>query len=364
MDALIKFRMLFDSLSGTEQQSFVNNLIQSCGMDLIKNALFSHFAEKIISHKSYNQNHLESINQIVSKIIHERIPNTTEDEDEDIDLSIATVLDDLSPPLLSNIGSFLPSNEYNNFQISNRRVYIGANSPFSLQKLFLMAKKEDYWLSHFKSLSANRLRQLQSLRVQMERFNELINPICNYSHFSNLRQLHLTQCNSDELLLAFLKQNCINLQNIESLLLYDVGKEVYGIGDDTQIDGKLFLKFLSKFINLKQLDHIGHFVISDGWNDEGIPYFPQLKAISVDETDDLMTALIDKHYKQIESFESEAGLGTHDLPNLKELVNTLNTGLSFPSDKVGDGVITTFDKSAGKGLFDEIIERTTTFGIY
>ena len=319
MDSLIKFAMLFDSLNQTEKQSFVNNIIQLCGMDFIKKVLFGHFSHKILSHRYYDQNHLKLMNETVSEIIHAREPNTiaTNDGDEDIDVSNSMLLDDLTPPLLSNIASFLQCNEYNNFQSLNRRVYIGANSPFSLQKLSLITKRTNYW----ESLWTDKLKQLTSLELTMSDFNHFINPIFMDSQFLNLKELRLSGCYTDQSMQSFLTQNCIDLEQIQRLHLDNVGDEEYDdeqdeIIRDLPIDGKLFLKFLAKFKNLIQLDQTQLFVVNDNFNEEDIPCFPQLERVKVCwEEDNVLWNIVSKHSMQIKSF---SGYEIY-APHLREL---------------------------------------------
>ena len=248
MDKLIEFTMLFDTLNDEEHPLFVNQLIKSCGMNLLKNALFAYFSERILSHKKYNQNNVIAMNQIVSNIIHSRDSNTANDadkfendhDDEDVDIDIEVSkeinLDDLAYPLVSKIASFLPTHSFIMFQRANRRVYKGTNTPFSMQEFSFFDKPRNmgtYWESELgQSLTADKLQRLHAFDVGIDDFNEQIYPICNQFTFLNLQKLTLRFCDSDEVITTFLKQNCIDLAKIEALRLEDFGDD-----RDSHIDG-------------------------------------------------------------------------------------------------------------------------------
>ena len=321
MDSLIKFTMLFDTLSETEKHLFNTNFIKCCGINFIKTVLFTHFSTKILSKKAYEQNDLKSINNIVSEIIHSRKPfvaNDVDTENEDVNKPDSISLDDLAAPLISNIASFLPCQDYTHTQKVNRRIYIGTNTPHSLQKLSLIEKRTNYWRLQGQSLLPNKFMQLKSLEIKMGHFNQFINPMCNHAHFLNLEKL-TTTCSTDAEMTLFLTQNCIDFSKIEYLHVKDIG-DCDENDELTFIDGKLFLKFVSKFKNLKQLDQTDQFLVDDTLFDpeQDIPFLSKLRAISiVDEEDSIWPSFIHKHSKQIESF---SGCGTEfHLPKLKEL---------------------------------------------
>ena len=122
--------MLFDSLNTSEQELFVNTILKSVGIDVIKTALFKYFSNKILQFKPYNENHIKTINQTLSHIIHARDSDHSDDNE-----SIQFKLDELSPPLISNIASFLNQQEYTKFQKVNRKIFIGCRNPYSLTEL-------------------------------------------------------------------------------------------------------------------------------------------------------------------------------------------------------------------------------------
>eukprot|EP01084_Bolivina_argentea_P076604 138843_1 len=321
MDSLIKFRMLFDSLNSWEELLFMDKIIKSCGTELIKAAIFNHFAQKIIQFKPYNNNHIQTLNETLSDIIRSRKkPDKNENK-------IELKLDELPAPLISNISSYLMQTEYNKLQIANRKIFIGCNSPFSLNKIDLVRRNELTTI-----INPTVFTSITSLKITLPHFNKYINPNSNNFQFRNLKELILYRAETEDLE-DFLNQKCINLANINHLTLADFGSYDYEISVEdppkTVLDTATFLIFLSAFSNMQTLtfETSNTFFLDSEWDTQHIPFFPKLKAISCTEffnggpeLNDVYCALINKHSKQIESLNwSYSGYDEiNKLINLKE----------------------------------------------
>ena len=187
MNDLIKFELSFDKLNKKEKQLFFNKIISLYGYDLIKDALFSHFSQKIISHQSYDENQVKLIKETASNIINDRPPS------EDTENCIKYNLDVTVPDLLGHIASFLPVNDYNILQKLNRKCYIGVNNAFKMKRLSLINKNNLYWDSFAGSLSFHKIQNIVELEITLFRFNTFLNPKFTSNQLSRLKILKLYQ---------------------------------------------------------------------------------------------------------------------------------------------------------------------------
>ena len=76
MECLIKFQLLFNSLSISEQEVFIDSIAKQLGTKMIMSALFNHFKSYIQSNKAstmqYGIKHTIMMNDVSSDIIHQR----------------------------------------------------------------------------------------------------------------------------------------------------------------------------------------------------------------------------------------------------------------------------------------------------
>ena len=305
MEQLIKFQMLFDSLNQTEQKIFILKIINLCGMNLIKTALFTYFARKIVLNQPYNVNNVNTINKALSDIIHARseksietIAHQDEDEDDDILPSSTPIIfkfDEIPAPLISNIASFLERYDYLELQQANRRVYIGCNSPFSVTASPHLHPDEVPGEELTTALS--KYITLSSLDLNMEYYEEYDDySTFNLAQFPHLRKLKLSRCTNGDLLETFIEQNDYNLPNIQELHLHLFGKH------GQSIPNEIFCSFLSIFPNLQRFKQSGGFYVAYHGMKSNTPSLPALEAMSIRKCDSpLLNAIITKYNKQIKS---------------------------------------------------------------
>eukprot|EP01084_Bolivina_argentea_P057559 105170_1 len=180
MEALIKFRLLAAQLNEEEMPIFLTKLIKTPYIyQLIISSIFNHFAGHIIKSKPFNCNQINDITNIISQLIESRIykPNIIDIDDEPLALTqqpnaIPTIkMDHFAPELLSVISSFLPQKDYISFQISNRKILIGCNSPCSLQTYYCPCYRNPTTININKCSSMKHLSIDTSSNTKRDRLN-------------------------------------------------------------------------------------------------------------------------------------------------------------------------------------------------
>ena len=91
-------------------------------------------------------------------------------------------LDEISPPLISNIASFLNQKEYPEFERVNRKIFIGCHSPYSLTEIvanpWIMKRfnEKQYKIE----IPLYKIEPATSLAIAMDTFNDTIVKHCKY----------------------------------------------------------------------------------------------------------------------------------------------------------------------------------------
>eukprot|EP01084_Bolivina_argentea_P081344 147307_1 len=113
VEKAIQFRHLSSQLTLTERQQFLKQL----PIDIVNTALFQYFI------KSSNNQHIDSTNHLLTKIIRSRKkkPSTI--------TTLNVKLDKLPKQLICVISSFLQQYDYINFSKLNRFIFLGCNTP-------------------------------------------------------------------------------------------------------------------------------------------------------------------------------------------------------------------------------------------
>eukprot|EP01084_Bolivina_argentea_P087466 157977_1 len=161
METLIKFRLLIDQLTIKESNKFFNQLIQLSNVkNLIITSLFSYLSQSILKRKQSNQNPLQNINKLLLDIIDARNKHSNNNQKSNQNKSRTLIkFDEFPSQLISIISSFLSLDNYINLQHVSRRIYIGCNSPLSLQRLHLPTLNNTTFniskYSNIKELSCN-----------------------------------------------------------------------------------------------------------------------------------------------------------------------------------------------------------------
>ena len=133
MEKLIKFRMLSDSLSINEFESFTTRLVnQFDKRSIILTSLFHLFRAQ--NEKGEINSDLTTTISIISNIIQSRNSKRLKEIESKQELTKFT-LHNLPSALIGECASFLPFNQYQVFQKTSRAIFIGCNNPISLQRI-------------------------------------------------------------------------------------------------------------------------------------------------------------------------------------------------------------------------------------
>ena len=143
---LITFRQSLASIDENEFDQFLDKVVQQYGRDLLRTALFMRFSscQHKTNQSTTDEETLRGLLDIVNDII------TTRDESADSDVDRKEALEEkesvpilsLSESLIGGIGSFLDQRSNYSFGSSCRYIYIGLNSPNTLQELDLLGVEE------------------------------------------------------------------------------------------------------------------------------------------------------------------------------------------------------------------------------
>ena len=353
--------MMYNKLSKIERQLFLLKVIALCGADVIKDALFKYFSEKILTFQTYERNHLTIINEAILEVIHSR------DEIEQIDQS-HNKLDKISPPLISKIASYLSEADYTSFEQVNRNIYIGTHSPYSLTT-------RDTTLKNYPRVPAAKFQPVTKLKTTLEYLNENILQYCNHESLPNIETLQLHDVYPDEIRLNLLP---MNLRSVRHLEINNIGKDndYYDRNWESVIrlppspvETKELAQFLSSFPNICELSFKGgcKIIVNDD-DDRKFPSLPNLTRFNFEvqhhyeylEYQEGIHAFLDKLFhsngSSIQSIDIHAGhtifgLMPYDLPNLKELRIELNHNDSRDGD--------TFDREA----YNQLLKNATDLEI-
>ena len=256
MDSLIQSQILFDSLDTNERRVYVNKVIERCAPDIINEALFMYFSKKILSFQPYDSNHINLMNESLTDIIYSR--DTIEES-----ASSYSKLDEISPPLISKIASFLNEMDYIHFSQTNRKIYIGCHSPYSLTSI-------DFINNNYPRLSPQKLVCLASLKTTAKYFNNNILPYLTTSHSANVTNLEIEGLRPESLI-KFMQQRFMNLANLSHLTLTDF----YGR------EPAMFNEFISGCSNLQSIHFKGKFSLNEDQY-KMIPELPNLIELEID----------------------------------------------------------------------------------
>ena len=305
MEKLIKFRLLSDSLSDDEFESFTTQLFNTFNKrTIILRSLVYLFHAQInkqdqqqtnqqinslnehTKHKQIQQNQdlITTIN-IISKIIQSRTNSyhtnkysshhhnsasiSTEHEQKTGALSTVCTRNssllsfgDLPTELIGNCASYLTFYEYQKFQRISRQIFIGCNNPIPIQyidrQIFTKCIRSQQYskLSKFTKISYLELNVRESKQLQNN----------HALKWNNLRTLSLFQCDS-VYIKDFLDTNeSIQLSQIEVLKLHNFYKRYRRISN-IEDHLKLFKRLLMEVKNLKFLELNG-LSVTDRFNND------------------------------------------------------------------------------------------------
>eukprot|EP01084_Bolivina_argentea_P306968 530534_1 len=305
MEQLIQFRLHASHLQVDESTLLIQNIIQSFGNDKIISFIFNHFLYKYTHSENNEINDLQNIINMTTDIIEARKKKKKKVKNEQNDIVIdsnhndnrSTKIDTLPPEMIRECASFLPAENYCNFAVSNRIIYIACNSPCSLVNLKIYNKRS--FMRYQQSLTLTSLPLLKSLEVNPFIFNQHIDPRrLTANSFQNVTSLTLNHIYDGDhsKVETFVNSIYINLENIEILCCYNLGKKFHLY----EFDG--FCSLLARCVNVTLLS-VGHVHLTDMTADTVIKSLPHLQMISEygnnSNTNNLRDILINNYQNQL-----------------------------------------------------------------
>ena len=273
MEKLIKFRLLASKLSDDEFSIFKKRWISLLDRELIESMIFHYFKSDNNSNNNKPHYALNGIQKLVTDIIKSRNKNkkTTmnqinyqqqEKSKESMTCNRCKSLTDLPYQLIGEINSHLFFKDYNNFQKTNRYIYISCNSPSCTLQYY---EHMDY--SKYLTYNLQKYSLIKTLTTKMESFLPYIKSIKNHKKWKDLEQIRIyCQYTTQQDIERFMNIDCISFNKIKSLRI-----GCFGYNGSKEDNYKLFIKFLSCFKNITSLSlthmNIGDYNTYNTWVD-------------------------------------------------------------------------------------------------
>eukprot|EP01083_Nonionella_stella_P082652 228168_1 len=232
---VIRFRVFTNKLNDTEFNDFMVAFVQKCGRNVITTSLFAMFLSN--EHDSTKQTLNESVS-IIKQIIETRKSKPI--------IPHQTAMQSLPSALIGNLASYLDCTDHIAFSKVNRMIYIGCNSPNTLQRLRLL-KRDDY-----STINVAKYSQLKSLSVKLKAFDSFVLPSNGATVFNRLQRLLLDGDKQSDVSISHL--NTLNVNNIKHLVCQNLGDES---NDEISVSCNAFTDLLSKFQNIERLSLSG-----------------------------------------------------------------------------------------------------------
>eukprot|EP01083_Nonionella_stella_P187309 687939_1 len=226
----IQFRHLLSQLTDEERISFLSVMLND-HVDVIISGLFFHFIQ------SNDSEVLNDVNNSVSNIIQQR------KEKPKLECATNIKLDQFPRDIIGYTASFLNQWDYIHFSVSmrNRSIYLGCNTPNSLQELELRnARSVDY--SHIR---LNAFPSTITLAIDPIKANDL--ELFGEPVFPKVNTLRLNAHGGSSWVQDFLDMNIVNYDTVTRLECHEFGSE----GPEMELD--VLLNLLKQFPNLKHL---------------------------------------------------------------------------------------------------------------
>eukprot|EP01083_Nonionella_stella_P090395 252551_1 len=230
LNQAIEFQHLISQLTDLERIQFLSTLIHS-HVDTVLSSLFQHLVNP-------NQiNKVNEFNQSISAIIQSR-------KEKPKPLCMRNIkLQQFPRAIIGYTASFLNQWDYIHFSVSmrNRSIYLGCNTPNSLQELELRnARSVDY--SHIR---LNAFPSTITLGIDPIKANDL--ELFGEPVFPKVNTLRLNAHGGSSWVQDFLDMNIVNYDTVTRLECHEFGSE----GPEMELD--VLLNLLKQFPNLKHL---------------------------------------------------------------------------------------------------------------
>eukprot|EP01083_Nonionella_stella_P154946 499871_1 len=239
LNKAIQFQHLFSQLTHKERTQFLSQLIGS-HLAIILTSLFRHLSNP-------NQiNEVTEFNELLSDIIQSRKKKPS---------PICTTnikLDHFPKAIIGYMASFLPQMSYNRFNLCNRSIYLGCNSPNLLQKLDLSAVN-DYSSINFTSFASVKILSIDPSKAMQSQHSQRFDSIKRLSfapNFNDVRHLVLHGDNKRGWVQPFLNQNMVNRDTVTTLECSQYGSSALSM---ICMERSEFCSLLTMFPNVTEL---------------------------------------------------------------------------------------------------------------
>eukprot|EP01083_Nonionella_stella_P066214 174156_1 len=243
MEPLIRLRLLASRLSEPELQTAMEAVVSLYSANKILTIIFNHFVNRF----EQNYEHQTDVNNLIdmiSNIIDSR--EKKESHKTDTPRSPITI-DSIPYEMIGECASYLQAPDYLHFSQCNRRIYIGCNSPSTLQTLYL----SDYDMVDLVDL--NQFPLLKTLGITPETLEDVMSQP-KRKELRRLRRLIIdNDCSTAMGDIETLLENtdCIDIERITYLKCCNFGTVMLFCDFDH------FCAFLSEF------KHLNSFVLDD-----------------------------------------------------------------------------------------------------
>eukprot|EP01083_Nonionella_stella_P174462 604822_1 len=229
LNKAIEFQHLISQLTEQERLGFLSKLIGSHS-DVLLTSLFHHLS------KPNQTNEVNEFNASLSDIIQSR-------KEKPLAICARSIkLDQFPKAIIGYMASFLKQRTYNRFSLCNRSIYLGCNSPNTLQQLDL------HRLEHYSSINLASFPSIKGLDIDTSKAIESQSNLSFDSpNFNQVTDLLLAANNTCGWVQPFLNQNIVNYDHVTALKCSQFGSS------DQKMDRNEFLSLLTRFPNLTRL---------------------------------------------------------------------------------------------------------------
>eukprot|EP01083_Nonionella_stella_P046675 124967_1 len=246
----IHFRKLVTQLTHQERVQFLSKLLDS-HIDIIMAGLFQHFS------KPSQIDQVTDFNKSLLDIIQSRTEKPKQLCTNHIQLH------QFPRAIVGYTASFLGQNDYIQFSLSNRSVYLGCNLPNTLQRLDLY--QQTYLHHNIISITYPRINlasfpSIKCLQIDPMKAIEAGNMSFDLPNFNQVTILRLAAPEQRGWVQSFLNLNIVNCENVTELQCREFGSRRSSM---ELMEGKEFLSLLQAFPNLTHLHMLGIHITED-----------------------------------------------------------------------------------------------------
>eukprot|EP01084_Bolivina_argentea_P041586 76750_1 len=255
------FRHLTSMLNDHEKSSFLSGLIKE-QPELLIESLFNHFKSE-----STEPALCVEINKKISEIINSR-ESKQENKQHDICISLTIPkLNEVSEPVISKIASYLTQIDYSNLCKVSREMFIGCQSPNSLQSIYFDPEGN----KNYYPFNCNLYSSVKHFDFDLSQYEYRCDQFIQSSFLDQLQSITFSGNSSPDQFWTYDFEEFPICKNMKTLCLQYWSEKI-------KVSDNFFQKFLSKFPNIQYLElqcvcHVNFNFIKS--------LFPELKGLSV-----------------------------------------------------------------------------------